>query len=425
MEMKSSKKSYNVSEPECESPEPPGKMHFFCGIPMPEKYSKMLKHRSKILATVAFHVWFVWAVAYHVTLGLPIQWCDGLGFIVILMFLTYFTKILKYGYNRAIPDKYKTAFWENFDSIKTKMLKRKWVRLIIYAVLIAFMVIYIAVDSKGDKERLLSAGGLLILILFGVLLSNNRRKIPWRIVFGGVFVQFIFALLILKWQFGQDFMGCLGNKVSRFMRYTVHGSSNIYDYLADRQPFLPELLPNNSNAYIFAQTINEAKAVKVANAFGALPVVSFFTVFTNILFFYGIVQWVTKITGDLFAEAVGTSEPESANAAANIFLGQALAPLVVKHYLPTITRSEAHSMLASGFASIAGVTMAVYISYGVDPTSLLAASVMSAPAALAYAKILYPETENTKGKVYVRKTNINTNKCHNFDTNAYLGKTRH
>ncbi len=105
-----------------------------------------------------------------------------------------------------------------------------------------------------------------------------------------------------------------------------------------------------------------------------------------------MVEW----TAVLFDYGVGTTTAESANAAANIFLGQALSPFVVRQYLPHVTYSEAHTMVASGFASIAGVTMAVFISYGVSADALLAASVMSAPAGLAYSKLLYPETDEPK-----------------------------
>ena len=139
--------------------------------------------------------------------------------------------------------------------------------------------------------------------------------------------------------------------------------------------------------------INEAKAVPAVVVFKALSVIYFFSFIINILFYYGVIQAVTRWLGWLLQKTVGTTACESLNASSNIFLGQAMAPMLIRPYLHKLTASEIHAVMTGGFATIAGTVMAAYITFGVSPAHLLSASVMSAPAALAYAKLFWPETE--------------------------------
>merc|ERR1719225_812708 len=114
------------------------------------------------------------------------------------------------------------------------------------------------------------------------------------------------------------------------------------------------------------------------------------------LYYWGTLQFIVKKIGWLLYVTVGTTPCESMNAAANIFLGQTEAPLLIKPFLPLMTSSELHCVMASGMATIAGSVLAAYISFNVSAAHLLTASVMSAPAALAASKLLYPETKKTK-----------------------------
>ncbi|XP_022253938.1 solute carrier family 28 member 3-like, partial [Limulus polyphemus] len=131
-------------------------------------------------------------------------------------------------------------------------------------------------------------------------------------------------------------------------------------------------------------------------AFSVLSVILFFNFWISILYYYGIMQWMVIKVGWFLQVTVGTTACESMNAAGNIFLGMTEAPLMIKHFLPTMTKSELHAVLTGGFATIAGSVLAAYINFGVSSSHLLSASVMSAPAALAFSKLFYPETEQSQ-----------------------------
>ena len=349
-----------------------------------------------VTITILYHVWFAYAIYLHVHNEWAFLWCDGLGFVIISTCFTYFCLIVSYIVKHLLPRSFKDSVKRGLSSFFKNVLGLWWVRLIIYVAFVAGVVTFVVVDSNQEPLQLISLGGVFFLILIGVVFSKHPKHIDWRIVFGGLATQFLFAFMILRWNLGRDIVACLAYKVELFMAYTGNGAAYMYDYLVTRRMFQLELLKNGTHAYEFASTINEARALPVPLAFGAFSVVCFFTFFLNILFYYGWIQKICEWTAVVFNVMVGTSEAESANAAANIFLGQAMSPLVIRHYLPHVTISEAHTMVASGFASIAGVTMAIFISYGVEANALLAASVMSAPAGLSYSKLLWPEVDEPK-----------------------------
>ncbi|KAK4029482.1 hypothetical protein OUZ56_022468 [Daphnia magna] len=118
----------------------------------------------------------------------------------------------------------------------------------------------------------------------------------------------------------------------------------------------------------------------------------------SILYYYGVMQFIVQKVGWLLQVSLGTTATESINCAANIFLGQTEAPLAIKPLLPLLTKSELHAVMTSGFATISGSVLSAYISFGINASHLLSASVMSAPAALAFAKLFYPESEESQTK---------------------------
>ena len=184
------------------------------------------------------------------------------------------------------------------------------------------------------------------------------------------------------------------------MAFTNEGSGFVFGYLVHQKIFNTDTLSNNSLAYNVSQEINASKSVPSVVVFSSLSVIYFFSFIVNILFYLGIIQWTTSRIGWVLSMTVGTSTVESMNAASNIFIGQAMAPLLIKPYLSQISVSEIHAILTSGFSTIAGTVMAAYINFGVSPAHLLSASVMSAPAALAAAKLLLPETEQGQEEDY-------------------------
>ncbi len=211
--------------------------------------------------------------------------------------------------------------------------------------------------------------GIVVLLVIAVLFSNNRKAINLRTVLGALAIQIGFAALILYVPFGRDALQATANGVSNVIAYGNEGINFVFGGLSD---------PSNAG-FIFA--------VKV------LPIIVFFSGLISVLYYLGIMQVVIKVIGGALQAALGTSKAESMSAAANIFVGQTEAPLVVRPYIKNMTQSELFAIMAGGTASIAGSVMAGYAGMGVPLTYLIAASFMAAPAGLLFAKILFPQTE--------------------------------
>ncbi|CDN15814.1 MAG: NupC/NupG family nucleoside CNT transporter [Richelia sp.] len=224
-------------------------------------------------------------------------------------------------------------------------------------------------------ERLISLLGLFVFVGLSYALSVNRRAVRWQPVLWGIALQLIFGLLILKTKPGLIVFQFLGHLVSKFLNFSDAGAK-----------------------FVFGDNFEEHFI-----AFKVLPTIIFFSSFITVLYHYGILQRLVQLVAVVMMKTMKTSGSESLSAAANIFVGQTEAPLMIKPYVETMTRSELHAIMTGGFATIAGGVMAAYISFGVPVEHLIAASVMSAPAALAVSKLLYPETEEslTAGKVQV------------------------
>ncbi|MFA9488313.1 MULTISPECIES: NupC/NupG family nucleoside CNT transporter [unclassified Mannheimia] len=213
--------------------------------------------------------------------------------------------------------------------------------------------------------------GIFVLLGIGALLSNNRRAINLRTVFGALAIQIAFAALILYVPAGRDALLATANGVSKVINYGNEGISFLFGNLAD---------PSNSGiGFVFA--------IKV------LPIIIFFSALISLLYYIGVMQWVIKIIGGGLQKLLGTSQAESMSAAANIFVGQTEAPLVVKPYISRMSDSELFAVMVGGTASIAGSVMAGYAGMGVPLTYLIAASFMAAPAGLLFAKLMYPQNE--------------------------------
>lgn len=216
--------------------------------------------------------------------------------------------------------------------------------------------------------------GIVVLLVIAVLFSNNRKAINLRTVLGALAIQIGFAALILYVPYGRDALQATANGVSNVIAYGNEGINFVFGGLAD---------PSNVG-FIFA--------VKV------LPIIVFFSGLISVLYYLGIMQAVIKVIGGALQAALGTSKAESMSAAANIFVGQTEAPLVVRPYIRNMTQSELFAIMAGGTASIAGSVMAGYAEMGVPLTYLIAASFMAAPAGLLFAKILFPQTEQFTDK---------------------------
>ncbi|AUI66457.1 MULTISPECIES: NupC/NupG family nucleoside CNT transporter [Glaesserella] len=217
--------------------------------------------------------------------------------------------------------------------------------------------------------------GIFVLLAIAFLLSNNKKAINYRTVLGALALQIGIAALILYVPVGRDALGAMANGVAKVISYGNEGVAFLFGGLVSDKMF--EVF--GGGGFVFA--------------FKVLPIIVFFSALISLLYYIGVMQWVIKIIGGGLQKALGTSQAESMSAAANIFVGQTEAPLVVKPYISKMTESELFAVMCGGLASIAGSVMAGYAGMGVPLTYLIAASFMAAPAGLLFAKILIPQTE--------------------------------
>jgi concentrative nucleoside transporter, CNT family len=211
------------------------------------------------------------------------------------------------------------------------------------------------------------------LLLIAWLLSNNRRIIPWRTVIMGTLLQFIFAVLILKTPPGKAFFIKLSDGVTAFLDFSDAGSRFLFG--------------DNFKEHLFA--------------FKVLPSIIFFSSIITVLYYLGVLQFIVRVFAKIMVKLMGTSGAESLASAVNVFVGQTEAPLLIRPYVPFLTQSELMAVMTGGFANIAGGVLAAYVAMGIDAGHLIASSVMSAPASLLMAKLMFPETQQsaTAGKV--------------------------
>ena len=252
--------------------------------------------------------------------------------------------------------------------------------------------------------NLTSLLGVLVLLALAWLLSNNRRRVKWRPVAWGLGLQFVFAVLLLRTPWGQSFFAGARIVVARILGFTDAGTSFLFGNLfRTSEDLVQYTTPGPEGGYI--QVVNSATGdlIPLGTVFAIhiLPTVIFFSSLMAIFYHLGVMQRLISGMAWIMRRTMGTSGSETLSCAANIFVGQTEAPLVVRPYIKTMTNSEIMAVMCGGFATVAGGVMAAYVRFGVDAGHLLAASVMSAPAALVVAKIMYPETEQsaTAGRV--------------------------
>lgn len=232
-------------------------------------------------------------------------------------------------------------------------------------------------------ERIVSALGLFSMIGFAWLLSADRRKVSWRVVAGGLLLQFVLGIVLLRTTPGRLFFDQLGKLFNTLMSCVDVGSSEVFG-AGYEEHFI---------------------------AFKVLPTIIVFSSLMSVLYYLGIIQLVVQGAAWLMQKTLGISGAESLSAAANIFIGQTEAPLVVRPYISSMTRSELMSVMVGGFATIAGGVFAAYVGMGIPANHLVTASVISAPAALLISKVLQPEvnTPKTLGSVSISVENPATN----------------
>ena len=212
-------------------------------------------------------------------------------------------------------------------------------------------------------------GGIFTVLLIAFLLSSAKKSIKWRTILAGLAIQILFAFIVLKWEAGRKALEKLSNGVQNLISYANEGISFVFGPAADTTNF----------GFVFA--------------FQVLTVIIFFSALISILYYLGIMQFFIRIIGGGLSKLLGTSKAESISAAANIFVGQTEAPLVIRPFIDKMTKSELFAIMTGGLASVSGSVLVGYALLGVPLEYLLAASFMAAPAGLILAKMMIPETE--------------------------------
>ncbi|PWC17149.1 NupC/NupG family nucleoside CNT transporter [Brenneria roseae subsp. roseae] len=226
-------------------------------------------------------------------------------------------------------------------------------------------------------QLIMSLIGMIVLILFAVMLSSNRKAIRLRTVLGAFIIQIGIGALVLYVPLGRRVLGGMTEGVANIISYGNQGVSFMFGGLTSDKMF--EVF--GGGGFVFALRV--------------LPIIVFFSSLIAVLYYMGIMQWVIRLLGGGLQKLLGTSRTESLSATANIFVGQTEAPLVVRPYIANMTQSELFAVMCGGLASIAGSVMAGYAQMGVPLEYLIAASFMAAPGGLLFAKLMVPETENT------------------------------
>ncbi|HET9308061.1 MAG TPA: nucleoside transporter C-terminal domain-containing protein [Candidatus Sulfotelmatobacter sp.] len=215
--------------------------------------------------------------------------------------------------------------------------------------------------------------GLLTMLGLAYAFSTNRRAIRMKTVASGLGLQIVFAIFVLRIDFGRRMFQVAGDAANRVLSYAYAGSE-----------------------FVFGDLGKQSSHVGFIFAFQVLPVVVFICALFAILYHYGIMQFIIRIAAWAMTRIMGASGAESLNVAASIFMGQTEAPVTIRPFLPDLTRSELMTVMTSGMAHVSGSIMAAYFAFGVEPRHVLSAVIMTAPGTILVSKMLVPETEQPK-----------------------------
>jgi len=246
-----------------------------------------------------------------------------------------------------------------------------------------------SVDLDDVLDRVRGFFGMILILGVAVFLSDNRSAISRRVVFWGITLQWVFAILALRVPAGVEFLGHAGRAVESILGSARAGA-----------------------AFVFGEAlVNDKGPAAFVFAFQVLPTVIFVAALFAVLYYIGVMQWVVRLFAVVMAWFMGTSGAESLNVAASLFLGQTEAPLTIRPYLARLTRSELLTVMTSGMAHVSGGVMAAYIAYKVEARHILTAVLMTAPGAILLSKILVPETAvpETLGTIHKAEPSTDAN----------------
>jgi len=218
--------------------------------------------------------------------------------------------------------------------------------------------------------RLVGFLGLISMMSLAYAFSTNRRAIRLKTILWGISLQLVFALIVLRLDIGRNALQTAGAAINRLLEYSFAGSE-----------------------FVFGELGKRGSTVGMVFAFQVLTTIIFISAFFAILYHFGIMQFVIRQVAKVMTRLMGASGAESLNVAASIFMGQTEAPLSIRPFLPSCTKSELMTIMTAGMAHVSGGIMGAYILYGIDAKHLLAAVIMTAPGTILISKMLVPETE--------------------------------
>lgn len=287
---------------------------------------------------------------------------------VVHVFFVFMTLYLLFSYCN------KNGYIRRFDLELQKAIETAppTSQMILATVCCVGWLIWVMYECGDSSEKWQCLFGLFVFVGIAVAISWHPRQIKWRPVLWGLFLQWIFGYIVLNTKWGFDAFEWLSKQISQFLLYSEVGAQFVFG-------------ESIFNFYTFA--------------FRVLPTVTWFSAAVYLLYYMGVIQFFVSGIAYVMQATLGTSASESLSAAGNIFVGQTEAPLLIRPYLDKMTASEVCAVMTGGFATIAGGVLGLFISFGIDAHHLLAASFMSAPAALAVSKIVLPELEDSETAV--------------------------
>ncbi|XP_058466066.1 sodium/nucleoside cotransporter 1 isoform X2 [Malaya genurostris] len=352
--------------------------------------TRMLDNLNRILKDHKAHIRIAWIAALNAVVivffgfatnhylekeksckkNCGMQWCDGYGMLVLLLGFLYLGLVYFQILKPLLARTFKQFIAQPLSRLLSETFSSLFSKLIAIAVVLVAFALFCFFETQDEPERLVSLAGIVTLLCISFLCSKHPTKINYRPVIFGITFQFLLGLFCIKWDVGRSIFSCIGDKVATFLNYSADGAEFVYGEFIVRK--------------------------EMVFAFATLTVIYFFSFCISILYYLETMQWVVLKLGWILQSILGTTVCESVISAANIFLGMSESPLLIRPYIKNLTHSEIHAIMSSGFATVSGTVLAAYISFGAEPAHLITASVMAAPAALCFAKIIYPEIEESK-----------------------------
>jgi len=310
-------------------------------------------HKDKVnLRTVAWGLFLQFLLAVIILQQTIVSWI-GMAIFAILLVFYVFRNILKSAWPKTL-----------------------WIVGIVLGAAVSGFLLFLIMQVLPFTWLLLI---ILSIMLVNKFLIKNEAIKPYL---GAILVIALFTAPVANGIYGKEIFQSFSNGVAKFLSMSLYGAEFLFGNLVKTEHFFPATNTWPGFGYLFA--------------FAVLPTIIFFGGFMAVLYHYGIMQRVVEAMAKFMSWTMGTSGAETLSCAANIFVGQTEAPLLIKPFLNEMTESELLTVMVGGFATIAGGVLAGYIAMGVNAGHLVAASVMSAPAALVMGKIIYPEIKESK-----------------------------